>query len=217
MTKPSRLLQVILALISGYCVTALAGGMVERQTVTVGSFKTLHIGMSKEDALTKLKEMRVDAVKPIPALQFSLTHSQTKDLAKLNDVEGFRVSNGKGFAIDVFLDRDVVQLVRKSFPAEQTDWFHVGQSRRDAIDAVRRVLEVRRDLVVVPTVLHKGDGWVNLNDATRKQMDSLHSHDAWLASLSSAVEKPAGAELRAYFRDGRLTKVDYRRPRARLD
>jgi hypothetical protein len=185
----------------------------EHQTLTKGQFRSLKVGMTKAEALAALEALEAEAAKPIAAAQFHVRGSNLAELQRVDQVSGFRVTDFKGFTVDVALDGDAAKVLGRSAPAESTSWFANVRTRADAITEARKALATHRDLVLFPIVFYEGDGWVtlkgNLADATRR----LSPYDAWLASLP--LEKPAGAEIEIRFKGGRVAQIDFRRIRSR--
>ena len=186
---------------------------VERQTLTDGQFRSLKIGMTKTETLVALKSLKAEAAKPIPSLQFYVRGSNLAELRRVDQVSGFRLTDFKGFTIDIALEGDAAKVVRRSAPAEATSWFVSVQTRADAVAEARKALATHGDLVLFPIVFYDGDGWVKLKGEVSEAARRLSPYDAWLASLP--LEKPAGAEIEVRFRDGRLAQIDFRRPKSR--
>ncbi len=84
-----------------------------------------------------------------------------------------------------------------------------------ALAKTKELLEDDSDWEVLPIVFHEGNGWVVIEKTLDEARRVVLPHNAW--SFEMASEKPAGAFVTVYFKDNKLGKVEYRRPRVRLD
>jgi hypothetical protein len=187
----------------------------ERQTIETGSFRGIQIGSSKMDVLRQVKTLGAYAVKPIPRTYFEITAGNIKEIDKLRQAEGIRITDHRGLAIDLKFDSGSVKLVRRSVPAKDNSWFFENQKIDDVITEIRKRFNEHPSLVVFPIVFYEGDGWVNVTGSLDEPIKTLRPYDAWTFGIAS--DKPGGSHFDLYFDGDRLTKINYRRERIRLD
>jgi hypothetical protein len=187
----------------------------EKHIVTDGIFRGLSIGSNKVDSLKNIKSLGVLNVHPIPAIKFQITYSNLNQIDQIQNAEGIRIMNYRGFTVDLFFKNKRIILVRRSVPATQNKWFEKGQTIDNVINKLRQVLDDQRDLIVIPIVYWEGDGWVALTDPLDKPLNSLNQYDGWEFRIDT--EKPLGANLDIYFSNGRLARIEYRRIRIPLE
>ncbi|MHB1140646.1 MAG: hypothetical protein ACYC1T_02650 [Sulfuricaulis sp.] len=187
----------------------------ERQTIETGSFRGIQIGSSKMDVLRQVKTLGAYAVKPIPRTYFEITAGSIKEIDKLRQAEGIRITDHRGLAIDLKFDSGSVKLIRRSVPAKDNSWFFENQIIDDVITEIRKRFNEHPSLVVFPIVFYEGDGWVNVTGSLDEPIKTLRPYDAWTFGIAS--DKPGGSHFDLYFDGDRLTKINYRRERIRLD
>jgi hypothetical protein len=128
-------------------------------------------------------------------------------------LQGISLTNYGGYAIDLYLTDGHVSSVRRSVPAEHESWAKVGISIAELRAILKMHLAENHKLVAFPIVNYEGDGWtkiVSSGDVPK----TLSHYDAW--TLVSIVP-PGGAIYQVYFKDNKLTRIEYRRERVRLD
>lgn len=187
----------------------------EKQTIETGSFRGIQIGSSKVAALQQAKALGAHAVSPIPKIDFKITAKNIKEIDKIRQAEGIRVTDHHGLAIDLKFESGSVILIRRSVPAKDNSWFHENQKIDDVITEIRKQLNEHPHLVAFPIVFYEGDGWVNVTGSLDEPIKTLHPYDAWTFEIAS--DKPGGSHFDLYFDGDRLTKIKYRRERIRLD
>jgi hypothetical protein len=191
-----------------------SGIFVEHRSVTSGTFRTIEIGATKEATLGQIYGLGVFAVTPIPPVNFNITRANRAELGHIRDVEGIRLTNHGGIAIDLFFKNGAVDAISRSVPAAELTWFHEGEPIGDVIEELSMLLDSDNNLVVFAIARHEGDQWVELSKGPAASLDLLRRHDAWSFEVQ---DKPGGAIFDLYFQNDRLTRIDYRRPRIRLD
>jgi hypothetical protein len=187
----------------------------EKQTIESGSFRGIQVGSLKMDVLKQVKALGAYAIKPIPSTYFEITVGKLKEIDKLRQVKGFRVTDHHGLAIDLKLESGSVSFIRRSVPARDNSWFHEKQKIDDVITEVRTRLNEHPHLVVFPLVFYEGDGWVNVTGSVDEAIKTLRPYDAWTFGIAS--DKPGGSNFDLYFDRDRLVRIEYRRERIRLD
>lgn len=189
--------------------------LVESHSVTEGSFNGLYIGASKTDVLGQIKTLQVNSVSPIPIIDFRITKANLNEIDKVLLVNGIRITNHRGLAVDVFYEKGIISLVRRSVPAKSNVWFHEGQKIDILLEELRSILIEDPDLEVFPIIFYVGSGWVSITDPLPEVLKNLNQHDAW--TFLSASDKPSGSTYEIYFKDNHLIRIEYRRQRIRLD
>ena len=187
----------------------------EKRTIETGSFRGFQIGSSRMDALQQAKALGAHAVSPIPKIDFEITVKNVKEIDKIRQVEGIRITDHHGLAIDLKFESSSVKLIRRSVPAKDNSWFHENQKINDVITEVRTQLNEHPHLVVFPIVFYEGDGWVNVTSSLDEPIKTLRPYDAWTFGITT--DKPGGSHFDLYFDGDRLVKIKYRRERIRLD
>ncbi len=189
--------------------------LVERQTIETGGFRGFQIGSSKIDALRQAKILGAYAVSPIPKFDLTITRNNINELDKLRQAEGIRITDHRGLAIDLKFGSSSIKLIRRSVPAKDNSWFHENQKIDDVITEIRKRFNEHPSLVVFPIVFYEGDGWVNVTGSLDEPIKTLRPYDAWTFGIAS--DKPGGSHFDLYYDGDRLTKINYRRERIRLD
>jgi len=185
----------------------------ETHTITAGTFRGLEIGSTKETAIDTIAKLGAFAVKPRPSVDFQISSSNIGNLGRVASAEGIRIMDYRGLAIDIYFQRGVVSLIRKSVPAKENTWFGEGDKVSDVQKKLAALLATQ-NLSVFPIVYFEGNGWIELAKRGEKIPDSLKGHEAWMFEVST--EKPEGAFFDVYFEDNRLSRIEYRRARIRL-
>jgi hypothetical protein len=187
----------------------------EKQTIETGSFRGFKIGSSKMDSLQQAKALGAHAVSPIPKIDFEIAAKNVKEIDKIRQAEGIRVTDHHGLAIDLKFESGSIKLIRRSVPAKDNSWFHENQKIDDVITEVRTRLNEHPHLVVFPIVFYEGNGWVSVTGSLDESIKILRPYDAWTFGI--ATDKPGGSHFDLYFDGDRLVKIKYRRERIRLD
>jgi hypothetical protein len=214
--KDAKIILAVVAILSFTgCDAAMDPLLFEKQTIETGSFRGIQIGSSKMDTLKQVKTLGAYAVKPISPTDFEITARNIQEIDKLRQVEGVRVTDHRGLAIDLKFESGSVKLIRRSVPAKDNSWFHENQKIDDVTAEIRKRLNENPQLVVFPIVFYEGDGWVNVTGSLDEPIKTLRPYDAWTFGLAS--DKPGGSHFDLYFDGDRLTKIKYRRERIRLD
>jgi len=84
-----------------------------------------------------------------------------------------------------------------------------------AIKTLGDIVQGNADLVVIPIVFYEGNGWIEIAASLDLARRSLPAYNAWMFEISS--EEPAGAFVALYFKNDALARIEYRRPRVRLN
>jgi hypothetical protein len=187
----------------------------QRATIVDGEFRGLVIGSPKEQVLEQIRKLSVHSIRPAPSTDFRVKKTNIEDLEKARQVDGIRLMGKPGIAIDLFFKDSKVWHVRKSVPAASIAWFSDGMDRATATAKLRELLEQDSDWEIVPIVFHEGSGWISIEKTRDEARRRVLPHDAW--SFEISTDKPAGAFVTVYFRNNTLNRIEYRRPRVRLD
>lgn len=216
MARRKRLSCLLLA-VSLFCLattTASALGWLieEERHVEAGPFRGFQIGSSKQASAEQIKKLNGEGIGSIPPLfPTEISRSNITEFTKLADKNALRLTDRMGTTIDLFLEGLVLQVVQKSQPAEQLAWFTQGQSRAEVLDTLRTILLQNPAMMVLTISRNDVKYWTSLNRFPQKALQIVQGYDGWLFEVSS--EKPAGATYRLFFKDDRLARIEYVRPR----
>lgn len=203
------------ALFAGCGTTLETHTLFETKTVSQGTYRGLEIGATREVTLDAIRLLGANGVVPIPAESFIVARANIRDVARIEGLEGIRLTNYRGLSIDLFFKEKQVVRVRRSVPAKDNEWFHEGESVIDVGKKLEEVLTSDESLVAFPIVYYEGNGWVDLNQPNSEILHDLDRYSAW--KFEVAHDKPAGALFEVFFANDRLARIDYRRARIRLE
>ena len=189
--------------------------LIETQSTSNGTYRGLEIGTTKQSTLESIRKLGVHAIKPVPTEMFSVTKANVEELKRVNDVDGIRLTNYGGLAIDLFFKQNHVTLIRRSVPAKDNTWFQEGESQADVVKKLTELLLSNGDLSVFPMVHYEGDGWIDLGKPTPDVLNVLSKYAGWTFEITQ--DKPSGANCDVFFNGDALVRIDYRRARIRLD
>jgi len=210
-----RVYVILLSLSQSGCasVGALAETfLVERETVTKGSFNTLQIGLSKAETLRRVFLLGASTVNAIPPTNFKASHEDTSGLSNLAQLDGIQLTDDGGRAITFYLLDGNVSSVFRSVPSDSEFRGIEGVTSAELQNRLRAALLADHDLVARPIVraeensAHRSDG---------AGLERLSKFDAW--EFHIRTDLPRGSLYRVYFRDDRLARVEYLRQRVGLD
>ena len=187
----------------------------ETHSTSNGTYRGLEIGATKQSTLESIRKLGVRAIKPVPTEMFNVTKANIEELKRVNDVDGIRLTNYSGLAIDLFFKQNQITLIRRSVPAKDNAWFQEGEPQADVVKKLTELLKSNGDLSVFPMVYYEGDGWVDLSKSTTAALNILSKYGAWTFEITQ--DKPAGATSEILFNGDSLVRIDYRRARIRLD
>jgi hypothetical protein len=190
----------------------------ERHAVTSGAFRGIEIGATKEATLRQIRELGASAVRAEPTEAFVITQQNKQELTRIKgldeDIEGVQIVTTHGLSIDVFFREGAVDTFKIANPMRKVDWLRKGEPIDDLIRTLSDLMEATRDYAVVPLVRANGRPWVELDEPFEKDLSFLRKFSAWSFELSA---DPDGSIFRLHFDGDRLARLDYRRPRVRLD
>jgi hypothetical protein len=189
--------------------------MFETHSTLKGAYRGLEIGATKQSTLEKIRKLEVRAIKPIPTEMFNITKANIEELKQISAVDGIRLTNYSGLAIDLFFKQNQVTLIRRSVPVKDNTWFQEGETQADVVKKLTELLMSNGDLSVFPMVYYEGDGWVDLSKSTPDALNILNKYGAWTFEVTQ--DKPAGANFEVLFSGDSLLRIDYRRTRIPLD
>jgi hypothetical protein len=172
--------------------------MEEWTTITQGSFLSLSIGVSKEEAITSLR--RMGAATLLPDLRKPAEASHADQLLELNGAAALII--GAGDATIVFSDDEVVEInVAPIFPA----WRRLldgARTREDVRAALKTILENFPSIIVrefAPDSRH-----VYIDSIGTGERDLLNKYDLWSVSIDS---KDGYLHMRLEFHQGLLSRI----------
>lgn len=187
----------------------------ESHSTSNGTYRGLEIGATKQSTLESILKLSVSAIKPVPTEMFNVTKANIGELKRIRDVDGIRVTNYSGLAIDLFFKQNQVTLIRRSVPAKDNDWFKEGETQADVLKKLTELLVSQDEISVFPIVYYEGNGWVDLSKSKPEVLNVLNKYGGWTFEIIQ--DKPAGATCEVFFSGDSLVRIDYRRARIRLD
>jgi hypothetical protein len=188
---------------------------VERHEYTTGAFRGFKIGTGKEEVLAQINLTSPKAqITPIPDHDFVVSSKNLDQLQVAYDAAGLQIFNYRGLSIRLSFQDDHISEVAKSVPAANLDWFHVGETKGQAMDHIARLLRDDPSLELIPIVQRPGGGAYELEQLSAEGKTKLLSFDSW--EFSAREYRPVGAVLKLYFTAGRLTKIIFWRARIEL-
>jgi hypothetical protein len=187
----------------------------EGRAITEGDYRGIQIGMSKQQVIPALGRLGVMWAKVIPRVKFQITAANTDQLRLIENAEGVRVMNYRGFSIDITFANGVVSAIVRSVPAQGTSLFREGETASDVASTLRQLLIDDPGLIVIPIIraAHLNGGAAELSSA--RDVAELIQYDKWDVELGD--EKPRGAGLELVFKNNRLDRIQYRRSRIPLE
>ena len=102
--------------------------LLETHSVSNGTYRGLEVGATKRATIDGIRKLEALYIRPIPKEKFNITKANIKELKRINDVDGIRVTNYRGLSIDLCFKQNHVASIRLSVPAKDNNWFQEGEA-----------------------------------------------------------------------------------------
>jgi hypothetical protein len=185
----------------------------EQHEITSGEFRGFVIGSTKQVAaelLMKLGGRDLMAISLPPDLA-----EPTRDLLKIAALvtggNGIQIGDLQGLDIRVFFEGDQVVAVENRRSASAGQLFNTGQDRQSVNSRLKMLLQQNPRIQVGSTARIDSAYWGAVNKDVGRALSVLSGYDGW--HFIVPTEKPGGAIYRLFFRDDRLVRLEYERPR----
>jgi hypothetical protein len=187
--------------------------LAEQHEVTSGEFRGFAIGSTKKSAgqlLLKLGGRDLMAIPLPPDLEAS-TRDPAEITALINSGNGLRITDSQGLDVRLFFEGDRVVAVDNLRTGSPGQLFKTSQTRGSVKEQLRLLLQENPRIQVESVGRIDSAYWGVVNRDATKAVDTLVGYDGW--HFIVPTEKPGGATYRLFFRNDRLIRLEYERPR----
>ena len=148
-------------------------GLVKKKGIVEGSYRSLRIGASKDQALASLREIGVASIEP--GLGEQVAVKKPEDLSKLQDAEGIII--GAGEVTIAFDGNDVVRVTVAPIFPEWNTLLHGVRTKQEAFRALTQILEESKDVEIRALAVDAEN--VSIRHMTPKGRVLLEKYNHW--------------------------------------
>jgi hypothetical protein len=187
--------------------------LAEQHDITSGDFRGFAMGSTKEIAAQNLVKLGARDLMSIPVPpELAVTTRDPADVANLvSSRNGIRIADSQGLDIRLYFEGDRVVGVDNRGTASPGQRFSATQTRDSVNNQLRMLLQENPRVQIESVGRTDSAYWGMVNRDNEKAVNTLAGYDGW--HFIVPTEKPGGATYRLFFRNDRLIRLQYERPR----
>lgn len=219
MTFPTALGPIcLLALLSGLFwseqdAVGMGSILAEEHEISSGDFRGFAIGSTKQVAaqnLMKLGARDLMAI-PLPADLAVSTREPAEITGIVNSKNGIRITDLQGLDVLLFFEGNHVVGVENRSTVISGQLFKTTQTRDLVNDQLRTLLRENPRIQIESIGRIDSAYWGEVNSNIENAVNILVRYDGW--HFIVPTERPGGATYRLFFKNERLIRLRYERPR----
>ena len=209
------MLFILVSFVGAGCSKVFDALFIASKEVNRGALNGLTVEMNRKEAAMVARRLGSHFITPVPCSSQTISKSNLSELPLLlSSAEGISINSSKSFLV-VYLSAGRVVKKFISPAGDVLPSVVVGDELGVVWEKIDQLMKLRNDVSVYAIVNTEFVDTMSLDQSEGLEDVRLNAHACWRFELTSA--KPAGATYDLIFKNGALTKIDYRRGRIRME